>query len=120
MGEIIDEDATVAHMNCSEQDESFKDLGRIIVKAYLTCRDQVGIEALENHSLELRVHQREIDAAKYFLEELNMLKPYLVHRYLDPLARRLRRHVQDASQDIARKAYHVTGDLNEIVSAQGP
>lgn len=100
--------------------EPHERLGRIIVKAKLTCKDSTGVDtALENGLLELHLHEREVDAARHFLQEANGLKSNLVHQYLDPLTRWLQRQVQNAPFEMSWKPYEISGvDLNEIERAE--
>merc|ERR1712060_458484 len=79
------------------QDMSHEDIGRVIVRAQLTCEDSNKVDTVLNrHSLRLHLCEREVDAARRFLEEANELKPRVVSRYLDPLAGWLRDGVKNA------------------------
>jgi len=94
-------------------------MGRVILQATLSCRDDSGIDtALEHRVLHLHVRQREVDAAQHFLEELNGLTPRMVQTFAEPLARWLRRHVELAPCEMARAAYQVSGDLFEIAGQE--
>lgn len=107
-------DGTLAARDSADLDAG---IGRIIVRAHLTCRDDVGIDAtLEQYDLELHVRERAVEAARRFLEDLNSLRPHLVRRYLDPLTRWLHEQVLRAPVAMANGAYDVVGDLNEIVA----
>merc|ERR1712062_139144 len=95
--------------------DSVGGMGRVILEATLSCRDDSGIDtALEHRVLQLHVRQREADAVQHFLEELNGLAPRMVQTFSEPLARWLRRHVELAPCEMARVAYQVNGDLFEI------
>jgi hypothetical protein len=88
--------------------------GRVILKASLTCLDS-GAETLECRLLELHLNERETDAARHFLHDLNNLKPQRVRQYLGPLTSWLREAVQSATDEIAVNSLHVTGDLEDMV-----
>jgi len=90
-------------------------LGRVILEAKLSCKDEAGIDAvLEQRLLQLHLFQLEKDAARCFLEECNGLTPRLVRRYLQPLSSWLKDRVQAASSEIACDAHKVEGDLEQI------
>lgn len=92
------------------------DWGRVILEAKLSCRDGAGVDVdLEQRSLQIYLHQSELDAARSFLEEENSLAPRLVRRYLEPLSSWLRVHMEVAPPEIAFGTHHVEGDLEEIV-----
>lgn len=99
----------------SREGDAVEGLGRVILQATLSCRDDSGIDTvLEHRVLQLHVRQREADAARHFLEEVNCLTPRLVNTFAEPLARWLRRHVELAPFEMARAAHQVSGDLFEI------
>lgn len=105
-------------INFGAMETSGQELGRIILKAHLTCKSVTGIDVLEAHVLELHVHQRGEDAARYFLEELNGFKPQMIRHYLQLLATWLHGEVQAAPDYVlAHQAHQVHGDLNDIVRA---
>mmetsp|Transcript_41336 Transcript_41336/g.81641 ORF Transcript_41336/g.81641 Transcript_41336/m.81641 type:complete len:327 (-) Transcript_41336:43-1023(-) len=92
------------------------DLGRVILEARLSCRDESGIDVdLEHRSLQLHLCQRGLDAARRFLEEDNTLAPRFVRRYLRPLSSWLHEQLQAAPPEMAFTTHHVEGDLEEIV-----
>lgn len=94
-----------------DEDES---LGRIILDVRLTCTDAEGVDTLlEQNRLRLHLCQRNLDAARHFLEEQNCLKPVLVGRYLEPLAAWLCQHVASALT-FPPGGIVVTGDLDAI------
>jgi len=89
-------------------------LGRIILDARLTCKDAEGVDTLlEQNRLRLHLCQRNLDAARHFLEDQNCLKPVLVGRYLEPLAAWLCQHVASAVT-FPPGGIVVTGDLDAI------
>jgi len=94
---------------------SKQDLGRVLLEAFLTCRQQEIDGMLETRQLPVHAHEREVEASRRFLEDTNQLKPHLVQRYKDPLARWLHDQVEKAPGHIARETQYVHGDLNEIL-----
>jgi hypothetical protein len=94
-------------------------LGRVIVKARMTYRDDAGVRIiLEPSLLELHVHERSVDAARTFLEA-NELKPHVIDRLFKPLATWLEEQVQDSPPELASTAYEVEGDFNHLLVIGG-
>jgi len=89
-------------------------LGRVILEAKLSCKDEAGVDVLEQHLLQLHLLQFEKDVARWFLEEHNCLKPQVVRIYLQPLSSWLQDRVQAAPSEIACDAHKVEGDLEQI------
>lgn len=101
---------SLADSSCDEDEN----LGRIILDARLTCKDAGGVDTLlEQDQLRLHLCQRNVDAARHFLEEQNCLKPAMVWRYLGPLAAWLDRHVASATT-FPKGGLRVAGDLDAI------
>lgn len=95
-------------------------LGRVLLEARLSWIDDAGIQViLEQRVLQLHLYQREVDAARCFLEEHNGLAPKFVRRYQQPLSRWLQSKVQAAPSEIALKKHVVDGDLEEIARCHG-
>jgi len=95
-------------------------LGRIFLEARLSCIDEAGIDViLEQQVLQLHLYEREVDAARCFLDDHNELSPSFVRRYQQPLSRWLQSKVQAAPPDIAFNKHIVCGDLEEIVRCYG-
>jgi len=95
-------------------------LGRVILEARLSCREDIGIDViLEQPVLQLHLYEREVDAARCFLDDHNELSPSFVRRYQQPLSRWLQSKLQAAPQDIAFNKHTVEGDLEEILRCHG-
>lgn len=101
---------SLADSSCDEDEK----LGRIILDARLTCKDSDGVDTLlEQDRLRLHLCQRNVDAARHFLEEQNCLKSAMVQRYLEPLVAWLNRHVASATT-FPSGGLRVAGDLDAI------
>jgi len=95
-------------------------LGRVFLEARLSCIQETGVDGiLEQPVLQLHLYEREVDAARCFLDDHNELSPSFVRRYQQPLSRWLQSKVHAAPPYIASNKHVVEGDLEEIVRCYG-
>lgn len=110
--------STAAGPSCAHE-VSHEEVGRVIIRACLTCKDCERVDtALNENTLRLHLRETEEGAARRFLEEANELKPCLVGRYLGPLTGWLRDGVKKAPH-FPEGGHKMWGDLEEMVKAVG-